>query len=94
MLRTSGEATEIKVETDGIRNEVIAAVAAALDPGAFTAVTSQNGMKSLGYLLEKPVSLRDAPELFCLDLYKDFDIDLLGLLSAPTKVVQARVAGN
>jgi hypothetical protein len=73
---------------------VIAAVAAALDPGAFTAVTSQNGMKSLGYLLEKPVSLRDAPELFCLDLYKDFDIDLLGLLSAPTKVVQARVAGN
>jgi hypothetical protein len=93
-LRTSGEATEIKVETDGIRNEVIAAVAAALDPGAFTAVTSQNGMKSLGYLLEKPVSLRDAPELFCLDLYKDFDIDLLGLLSAPTKVVQARVAGN
>ena len=93
-LRTSGEATEIKVETDGIRNEVIAAVAAALDPGAFTAVTSQNGMKILGYLLEKPVSLRDAPELFCLDLYKDFDIDLLGLLSAPTKVVQARVAGN
>jgi dienelactone hydrolase len=91
-LREAGGASEIKVETDGIRNQVIALVAAALDPDAFSEVTAQNGMKSLGYLLDKPVPLREAPDLFCLDLYKDFDIDLLGTLAAPVKVVQASVA--
>jgi hypothetical protein len=82
------------VETDGIRSQVIALVAAALDPSAFVEVTTQNGMKSLGYLLDTPVPLRDAPELFCLDLYKDFDIDSLGALAAPVKVVQASAAGK
>ena len=93
-LRAAGGASEIKVETDGIRSQVIALVAAALDPSAFVEVTTQNGMKSLGYLLDTPVPLRDAPELFCLDLYKDFDIDSLGALAAPVKVVQASAAGK
>ena len=93
-LQTVGGASEIKLETDGIRNQVIALVAAALDPSAFVEVTTQNGMKSLGFLLDKPVALRDAPELFCLDLYKDFDIDSLEMLAAPGKVVQASVAAK
>jgi hypothetical protein len=37
--------------------------------------------------LEKPVKYDvDAPDLFCLDLYKDFDLDRLILLAEPTKV--------
>jgi hypothetical protein len=37
--------------------------------------------------LEKPVRYDvDAPDLFCLDLYKDFDLDRLVLLAEPTKV--------
>ena len=43
-------------------------------------------MRSLGYLLDAPVAFRAAPELFCLDLYKDFDIDRFIALAAPTKV--------
>jgi hypothetical protein len=45
-------------------------------------------MKSLAYVVDTPVSLRSAPDLFCLDLYKDFDIDSLGALAAPVKVAQ------
>jgi hypothetical protein len=32
------------------------------------------------------VPFRSAPELFCLDLYKDFDLDSLGALAAPVKL--------
>jgi hypothetical protein len=28
----------------------------------------------------------DAPELFCLDLYKEFDVPSLAALAAPTRV--------
>ena len=28
----------------------------------------------------------DAPELFCLDLYKDFDVATLAALAAPVRV--------
>jgi hypothetical protein len=45
-------------------------------------------MKSLTYLIDKPVPFRSAPELFCLDLYKDFDIDSLSALAFPAKVTQ------
>jgi len=43
---------------------------------------------SLGYLLDKGIHYQDAPDLFCLDLYKDFDIDTLAALAEPTKVTQ------
>ena len=43
-------------------------------------------MRSLGHLLDTPVAFRAAPELFCLDLYRDFDIDRLAALAEPTKV--------
>jgi hypothetical protein len=32
-------------------------------------------MHSLAYVLDWPVHFVDAPELFCLDLYKEFDLD-------------------
>jgi dienelactone hydrolase len=66
---------EVRLETTGIRSEVIGLVAAALEPSAFTEVVSHDAMKSLGHLLEAPVPFRSAPDLFCLDLYKDFDLD-------------------
>jgi hypothetical protein len=43
-------------------------------------------MKSLGYLLDAPVAYRSAPDLFCLDLYKYFDIDSIAAIAAPTKI--------
>jgi hypothetical protein len=61
-------------------------VAAALDPALFSTLVVRNGMHSLSYVLELPVHFEQAPELFCLDLYKNFDIDRLEALAAPAKV--------
>jgi dienelactone hydrolase len=88
-LRAERGAREVHVQTKGIRSQVIAQVAAALDPKAFTTLTTQNGMPSLAYLLDKPVPLRAAPDLFCLDLYKDFDIDSLSVLASPLTITQS-----
>jgi dienelactone hydrolase len=77
----------VRVETNGIRNEVIALTAAAIAPDDFSAVVNRNGMKSLAYLMDTPVPFRSAPELFCLDLYRYFDIDTLTALAAPGKII-------
>ncbi len=77
----------IRVETCGIRTEMIALVTAALEPNLFSEVSITGGMRSLSYLLDKPVGYEEAPDLFCLDLYKDFDIDRLELLAQPARVV-------
>jgi hypothetical protein len=61
-------------------------VAAALDPALFSAIVVRDGMHSLSYVLELPVRFEQAPELFCLDFYKDFDIDRLEALAGPAKV--------
>ena len=76
----------VEVETDGIRSAVVAAVAAAIDPGAFSVITSRHAIRSLGYLLEKPVAFRAAPDLFCLDLYKYFDIDSITAIASPATI--------
>jgi hypothetical protein len=67
-------------------------MAAAIEPDAFSRVASRNAMKSLAYLVDTPVPYRSAPELFCLDLYKDFDLDSLGALAAPVKVTITTLA--
>jgi dienelactone hydrolase len=85
-LRDNGAHKQIQIETDGIRSSIIATVAAALEPDAFNAITTRHGMKSLRYLLDTPVAFRDAPDLFCLDLYKDFDVDSISAIAAPTVV--------
>ncbi|MGP8268577.1 MAG: alpha/beta hydrolase family protein [Terracidiphilus sp.] len=77
---------KIQIETDGIRSAVIAEVAAALDPDTFSTVNSRHAMKSMSYLLDAPVALRTAPDLFCLDLYKYFDIDSIQVIAAPTSI--------
>jgi dienelactone hydrolase len=80
----SGHA-KVRLETTGIRSEVIGLAAAALEPAAFSEVVSHDAMKSLGYLLDAPVPFRSAPDLFCLDLYKDFDLDRLAAMAGPVR---------
>lgn len=82
-LRANGAHEPVQIETDGIRSGVIAAIAAATDPGTFSSIITHHGMKSLGHLLTEPVPLRSAPDLFCLDLYKDFDLDSIKAIAAP-----------
>jgi len=86
--RQQFQPASIRVEATGPRSQVQALVAAALEPALFSRVATHRGMKSLGYLLEKPVPYEAAPDLFCLDLYRDFDIDRLAAIAGPAKVMQ------
>ena len=90
-LRTNA-GHSISIVTDGIRNQVIAVTSAALEPAAFTRIENRRWMGSLEYLLRNAVPFRSAPELFCLDLFKDFDVDRLSLMAAPTEV--KRIGGE
>ncbi|MGB8479785.1 MAG: prolyl oligopeptidase family serine peptidase [Acidobacteriaceae bacterium] len=93
-LRSTTGRSQIRVETNGIRSQVIALTAAAIDPSAFSDLVSQNAMRSLTYLIDKPVPFRSAPELFCLDLYKDFDLDSLTIMAAPTRIRRTGYKGR
>ncbi len=84
-IRRKG-AAKVRVETTGIRNQVVALVASALEPSLFSELVTRNGMSSLRYLVDKPVKYAEAPDLFCLDLYRFTDLDRLTALSAPTSV--------
>ncbi|MEK7404550.1 MAG: hypothetical protein AAB225_05535 [Acidobacteriota bacterium] len=76
-----------RLEADGIRSQVAALVAVALEPELFSEVVVRNGMPSLRHLLDAPVEYRSAPDLFCLDLYRQFDLDRLAELAAPAKIL-------
>jgi dienelactone hydrolase len=78
----------VRVESVGIRSQVASLIASALEPRLVLDIEIHGGMRSLGYLLEKPVAYQDAPDLFCLDLYKDFDLDRLEALASPTTIVE------
>lgn len=78
--------SKVRLEVGGMRSQAAALVAAAIEPSIFSEVVVHDGVRSWSYVLDKPVTYMDAPELFCLDLYKDFDIDRLEALVAPVAV--------
>ena len=90
--QTSGQAHP-RLEAAGMRSQVVSLVAAALEPKLFSEVAITGGMHSLEFLLEAAVPLRSAPELFCLDLYKDFDLDHFRAMAAPTRVSEKDAVG-
>ena len=84
---------KIRLETVGIRSQTLALVAAAIEPDLFSEIYSDNAMGSFSYLLDTPVPYRTAPDLFCLDLYKYFDIDRLAILASPVRIANGKMAG-
>ena len=86
VMRTRSGGAKVRVEATGMRSQVAATIAAALEPALFSAVVVHDGIASLGYLLQKPVTFQEAAELFCLDLYKEFDLDLLAALARPARI--------
>jgi hypothetical protein len=87
-LKNNFGAQTIRVESLGIRNQVVALVAADLAPGLFSELAIRGGMPSFRYLLDTPVKFESAPDLFCLDLYKQFDIGRLASIAEPARVTQ------
>ncbi len=76
LQQTTGQST-IRLESAGPRMQMVALIAAALEPGLFAGVVNHQGLGSLRELLDGPLIFRTAPELYCLDLYKYFDVDSL-----------------
>ena len=76
----------ILIESHGIRSQTVSLTASDLAPDLFSAIFIHGGMHSFAYLLDQPIHYDAAPDLFCLDLYKNFDIDQLEHLAAPTRV--------
>lgn len=79
----------VRLESSGYRMQVVSLVAGTLAPHMFKSITIHQGMRSLNYILEKPVESGTAPDMFCLDLYKDYDLGILKALTAPTKVTES-----
>jgi len=85
-FRSASGQKKIRLETEGIRSQIVALMAAALDPDIFSEIHSNAVMESLRFLLDAPVPYRSAPDLFCLDLYKYFDIDRLTVVASPVQI--------
>jgi hypothetical protein len=79
-------AKQVRLEANGFRAQVSATAAAALAPGLFSDIVIRNGKSSLAYIYDAPVEYGAAPDLFCLDLYKEFDLDRLAALAAPARI--------
>jgi dienelactone hydrolase len=85
-IKDRTHAQKVRIETAGIRSQAVALITAALQPDLFSEVVSLNGVRSFSYLLQKPVEYEAAPDLFCLDLLRETDVDRLIALSAPVQV--------
>jgi hypothetical protein len=85
-LKQRAAVNKVRLESSGRRNQVVALVAAAIDPSLFSEIVIRQGMTSLRQLLDQPVKFQEAPDLFCLDLYKFTDVDRLAALAAPVLV--------
>jgi dienelactone hydrolase len=72
----------VRVETGGMRSQVTAQVAAALEPRNFGPVVVRGGVESLARLLDQPVEYQAAPDLFCFGLLRDYDIARLKSMAA------------
>jgi hypothetical protein len=82
----------VRIVTTGPRSQVIAMVAAAIHPELFSALESRESIPSLATAYEHPENFVQAPEMMCLDLYRDFDINTLATIAAPVKVNLTAVA--
>src|SRR3984957_19995708 len=91
LQNTTGQQT-IRLETEGVRSQMVGLVAAALEPGLFSTVVSNDVLESLGELLNGPLLFRTAPDLYCLDLYTFRQTDRLEAAPPPTTKEKGRKA--
>lgn len=75
----------VELDCTGIRSQMVALLASAIQPGKIERITIRKGVSSLSRVLTDPVPHIAAPELFCLDLYKETEIDQLTALAESGK---------
>ncbi len=86
-MQKRAHAAKIRLESSGIRTQVVSLLASAIEPAMFSEVVIRKGIPSLTYLLQKPVEFGAAPDLFCLDFLRETDLDRLAALSTPARVL-------
>ena len=79
-------AAPLRIVTNGPRGQTVAVTAAAIAPELFSSIEARHAIASFGDLFTHPPDYHEAPELMCLDLYRDFDFNTLRLLAAPVKI--------
>jgi len=85
-IKDRAHVQSLRIESSGMRSQVVSLIAADLQPDLFSEVVSRGGMRSFAYLLQKPIEYEAAPDLFCLDLFRETDVDRLAALSSPVRV--------
>jgi dienelactone hydrolase len=85
-LTPSRAVPPLRVVTNGPRGETVALVSAAIEPELYSSIEVRHGIRSLGDLFMHPPGYHEAPELMCLDLYRDFDINTLSLIASPVNI--------
>ncbi|HKT10532.1 MAG TPA: hypothetical protein VJW77_01775 [Terriglobia bacterium] len=78
--------SQVSLESEGYRMQLVSLVAGALQPRLFHSITIHKGIHSLADLLVKPIKSDEVPDVFCFNLYKDFDLDMLMAMAEPAKV--------
>ncbi len=76
-FRAGYRPSRLRLETTGPRTQIAALVASALNPGLFADHRATDGWTSLGRIYEERIEYQRAPEVFCMDLYREFDIGVL-----------------
>jgi hypothetical protein len=78
----------VSINTVGPRGQVAALVACAVAPDLFKALSTTDGLTSFADLRARATRYQESPELFCLDLARNFEIDTLATLAGPAKLMQ------
>jgi len=82
----------VRLIATGPRSQTVGLVAAALQPELFSGFEARKSIPSLQYVFDHPLTYQDAPELMCLDLYRDFDFNILAAVAAPVPVNLSAIA--
>lgn len=85
-LHPPAQIPPVQILTTGVRSETVAMVAVALEPELFSSFDARESIPSFAYAFDHPLSYSEAPELMCLDLYKDFDFNILAAMATPVKI--------
>lgn len=85
-LKNDRQLENVSVAAFGKRSSLIAIIAAALETEAIAALQLHESYGSLQQVIEEDIAVKDAPELFCFGLLKEFDIAQIAALVVPRKV--------